>query len=230
MHVFSRLGNVVVAPATCFTSIRDEGKRWTDYVVPFVLLISMMIVFLLLSSEVMQKEQISTIQGMEQLSPGQKEQAMEKLGSSLLTSMKYTGAVVQVIVSALFTALIFWIAGNFVGGGEHTFGTLLVTALYIQVITIPESILKLLLILQKESVNVYLGLASFVSSPEPGSFGFQFLAQFEFFKIWRIVLWYVAFRILYRYGTKKSALLVGVPMLLGMLLAALFISMSAGGM
>ncbi len=84
--------------------------------------------------------------------------------------------------------------------------------------------------MQKEILQVYVGLASLVTEPELGSFGFQFLAQFEFFKIWRILLWVIAFKVLYRYTAKKSAILVVVTMLIGMLLAALIGSMQMGQM
>ncbi|MFO7841387.1 MAG: YIP1 family protein [Fidelibacterota bacterium] len=228
MHVFARLGNIVVAPSNCFTSIRDKGKKWTDYIIPFVLLLSMVIVFLLLTTDIMYQEQVDSIREMERLTPEQRQDAIQQIGSPLAISLKYIGGILQLIISLLFTALVFWIVGNFIGGGEHKYSTLLVSALYIQVITIPESIIKLFMILQKESVNVYLGLASFVGQPEVDSFGFQFLAQFEFFKIWRIILWFIAFRVLYRYSTKKSALLVGITMLLGMLISALINSMAQG--
>ena len=84
--------------------------------------------------------------------------------------------------------------------------------------------------MQKEVLQVYVGLASLVTEPELGSFGFQFLAQFEFFKIWRILLWVIAFKVLYRYTAKKSAILVVVTMLIGMLLAALIGTMQMGQM
>lgn len=82
--------------------------------------------------------------------------------------------------------------------------------------------------LQKESVNVYIGLASLVNQPDLSSFGFQFLGQFEFFKIWRIILWIIAFKVLYKFNTRKSALLVVITMLLGMLITALWTSISMG--
>ena len=228
MHVFLRLGNIFAAPANCFASIRDEGKKWTDYVIPFVLLISMVIAFLLLTGDIMQEQQVDAVRQMERLTEQQKQDAIQNMNSPLAVGMKYVAGILQVVISVVFTALVFLVVGNFIGGGEVSFGTLLVTALYIQIISIPESIIKLLLILQKESVNVYLGLASFVSQPEFGNFGFQLLAQFEFFKIWRIVLWVIAFKVLYKYSTKKSALLIGITMLIGMLLAALIASYSTG--
>ena len=230
MQFLKRLGNVFTAPDACFTSIRDEKKSWTDYVIPILLLTAMIITFLILTAEIVEQQQIDTIRKMPQLTEEQKEAAIQQSGTPLMSTLKYVSGILSNIIAVLFTALVFWIVGNFIGGGEQKFSTLLVTTLYIQLITIPESIIKLILIMQKEILQVYVGLASLVTEPELGSFGFQFLAQFEFFKIWRILLWVIAFKVLYRYTAKKSAILVVVTMLIGMLLAALIGSMQMGQM
>jgi hypothetical protein len=230
MQFLKRLGNVFTAPDACFTSIRDEKKSWTDYVIPILLLTAMIVTFLLLTAEIVEQQQIDTIRKMPQLTEEQKEAAIQQSGTPLMSTLKYVSGILSNIIAVLFTALVFWIVGNFIGGGEQKFSTLLVTTLYIQLITIPESIIKLILIMQKEILQVYVGLASLVTEPELGSFGFQFLAQFEFFKIWRILLWVIAFKVLYRYTAKKSAILVVVTMLIGMLLAALIGSMQMGQM
>ncbi|MDD3095331.1 MAG: YIP1 family protein [Candidatus Neomarinimicrobiota bacterium] len=228
MNAIKRLGNVFVAPEQCFTSIRDEGKSWADYVIPILLLIAMLVVMLILTSDISEKIQIETIMKMNQLTQEQKDAALQQMQSPIVNVIKYVTSVITIVISVLFTALVFMILGNFIGGGEQKFGTLLVSALYIQLITIPESIIKMILILQKETVNIYIGLASFAGSPDLSSFGFQFLAQFEFFRIWRIVLWVLAFRILYKFSARKSALLVVLTMLLGMLIGAVWTSVSLG--
>jgi hypothetical protein len=54
--------------------------------------------------------------------------------------------------------------------------------------------------------------------------------QLEFFAIWRIILWVIAFKILYKYSTKKSSILVVSVIILGMLLMAGLGVMQAGRM
>lgn len=228
MKALQRLVNIFVSPEQCFKSIRDEGKNGADYVIPIILLVLMIVLMLMMTSDITEKIQREAIMKMNQLTQEQKDAALQQMGSPLVTVIKYVTSVITIVLTALFTALVFMVVGNFIGGGEQKFGTLLVTALYIQLITIPESIIKMILMLQKETVNVYIGLASLVNQPDLSSFGFQFLGQFEFFKIWRIVLWVIAFRILYKFNVKKSTLLIVVTMLLGMLLTALWTSMSMG--
>ncbi len=230
MNFFTRLANVFVSPDACFTSIKDKGAKWTDYVIPFALLIAMMIVFLVVTTDIVQQETINTIQKMEQLSDTQKEMAIQQSTSSIAITMKYIFASITTIVAVFFSALIFWMVGNFIGSGEQKFSTILVAALYIQIISIPESIIKMFLVMQKGAVNVFLGFGSLVTQPELSSFGFQFLAQFEFFKIWRIIVWVIAFKILYKYSTKKSTLLVGITMLIGIIISALLSSFQMGRM
>lgn len=228
MNVLKRMGNVFVSPNQCFLSLREEKKSWADFVIPFLLLALMVVIFLIASEDIAKQTQTDAIMKMEQLTQEQKEAALKQLNSPVVTALKYIMSIITVAVSALFAAAVFLIVGNFIGGGELKFGTLLASALYIQLISIPESILKLIIMLQKETMNVYIGLASLVNQPDLSSFGFQFLGQFEFFKIWRIVLWVIVFRILYKFNTQKSTLMVVITMLLGMLLTALWTSMSMG--
>jgi hypothetical protein len=172
------------------------------------------------TADMMKDIQVDAIMKMEQFSEAQKEAMLEQSSSGIVQSIQYVSGVISTIFTAIITALIMMILGNFVGGGQQKYGVLLASALYIQLITIPESIIKIFLILQKESMNVYLGLASFISSPDQTNFFHNLIGQFEFFKIWRIVLWVLAFKILYKFTGKKSGWLVVVIMLIGMLLAA----------
>jgi len=230
MNVFSRIANVFISPTTCFTSLRDEGKKWTDYVIPFLLLITMMIVFLIITSGVMEKLQIEMIQGMTQLSDAQKEAAIQQTNSPIANTFKYVGGVLQVVIGVLISGLFMWIVGNFIGGGQQKFGTMLVAALYIQMITIPETLIKMFLAVQKGSIMVQVGFGSLLNNPDTSSYGVQLINQLEFFAIWRILVWVVAFKVLYKFNTKKSTLLVVITMLVGMALAAALGTMQAGRM
>ena len=230
MNVFSRIANVFVAPTACFTSLRDEGKKWTDYVIPFLLLLAMLIIFLVATSGIMEKLQVEMIQNMAQLSDAQKEAALQNTNSPIATVFKYVGGVLQVAIGVLISGLFMWVVGNFIGGGEQKFGTMLVAALYIQMITIPESLIKMFLILQKGSMMVNVGFGSLLNNPDTASYGVQLINQLEFFAIWRIIVWIIAFKVLYKFNTKKSALLVIVTILIGMAIAAVLGTMQAGRM
>ncbi|MCF7832314.1 MAG: YIP1 family protein [Candidatus Marinimicrobia bacterium] len=230
MNVFSRIGNVFVAPTACFTSLRDEGKKWTDYVVPFLLLLAMLIVFLIVTSGIMEKLQVEIIQNMSQLSDAQKEAALQNANSPIANIFKYVGGVLQVAIGVLISGLIMWVVGNFIGGGDQKFGTMLVAALYIQMITIPESLIKMFLVLQKGAMTVQLGFGSLLANPDTTSYGVQLINQLEFFAIWRIIVWIIAFKVLYKFNTKKSTLLVVITLLIGMAIMAALGTMQAGRM
>lgn len=230
MNVFSRIANVFVAPATCFTSLRDEGKKWTDYVIPFLLLVAMLVIFLLVTSGIMEKLQIEMIQNMTQLSDAQKEAALQQTNSPIASIFKYVGGVLQVAIGVLISGLFMWIAGNFIGGGEQKFGTMLVAALYVQMITIPETLIKMFLIVQKGTMMVQVGFGSLLNNPDYSSYGVQLINQLEFFAIWRIIVWVIAFKALYKFNTKKSALLVVITILIGMAIMAAVGTMQAARM
>lgn len=220
MSVFRRIGNVFVAPEKCFISLRDEGTKWTDYVIPILLLSIMLIIFMSTTADLMKDIQRDAIMKMEQYSDAEKETILAQSNSNLVQIIQYITGIFSTVFTAVIGALIMMFIGNFIGGGEQKYGVLLASALYIQLITIPESLIKIFLILQKESLNVYVGLGSLISTPEQGNFFHNFVGQFEFFKIWRIVLWVLAFKILYKFTGKKASWLVIVVMLTGMLLFA----------
>ncbi len=230
MNVFSRLGNVFVSPTACFTSLRDKGKNWTDFVIPFLLLLAMLITFLIVTSDVMEKMQIEVIQNMTQLSDAQKEVALQNANSPIANVFKYIGGVLQVIFGVLISGLFMWIVGNFIGGGEQKFGTVLVAALYVQMISIPESLIKMFLVLQKGTMMVHVGFGSLLSNPDNSSYAVQLINQLEFFAIWRIIVWVIAFKALYNYNTKKSTLLVVITIVVGMAFMAAVATMQFGRM
>jgi hypothetical protein len=228
MSVFSRIGNVFISPSQCFGSLRDEGTKWTDYVVTFALLIAMVVIFMVVTSDVMHKMQVDVIRGMEQLSDAQKDAAIANANSPIAQTFKYAGAILQVVIGALIGALVFWIVGNFIGGGDKKFGTLLAATLYVQMITIPETIIKMILAVQKGTMLVHVGFGSLLNNPDLTSFPVQFVNQLEFFAIWRVIVWILAFKALYNFSTKKSTILVVVTMIIGFLLMAGLATMQGG--
>lgn len=230
MSVIGRMGNVFVAPDKCLTSLRDEGTKWTDFVIPILLLSIMVIVFMYMTSDVMQEVQRNAVMKMQQYSDAQKEAILAQSDSVVAQTIKYVTSVLGTVVSALFGALIMMLVGNFIGGGEQKYGVLLATALYVQLISIPESIIKMFLIVQKESMNVYLGLGSLLSTPDQSNFLHNMIGQFEFFKIWRIIVWIVAFKVLYKFTGKKATLLVTITMLIGMIIGAALTTFQVGRM
>jgi hypothetical protein len=56
----------------------------------------------------------------------------------------------------------------------------------------------------------------------------QFVNQLEFFAIWRVIVWILAFKALYNFSTKKSTILVVVTMIIGFLLMAGLATMQGG--
>jgi hypothetical protein len=190
----------------------------------------MLVTFLIVTSGVMEKFQTEMIQNMSQLSDAQKEAALQQTNSPIANVFKYVGAVLQIAIGVLISGLFMWVVGNFIGGGEQKFGTILVAALYIQMITLPETLIKMFLVLQKGTMTVQLGFGSLLNNPDTSSYGVQLINQLEFFAIWRIIVWVIAFKVLYKFNTKKSTLLVVITILIGMAIAAVLGTMQPGRM
>ena len=228
MNVFSRIGNVFVSPSKTFRSIRDEQTKWLDYLVTFALIIALAIIMSILISDVVKDVTADAIRKMDRIPDSQKEMAIQRATSTTSRTIQLATQIVFQVVGILLGALLIWMVGNFIGGGELKYGKVLATSLFIQMIAIPEIILKTILILQKESVAVYIGFGSLVQNANQSSFLVQFVNQLEFFAIWRVILWILAFKTLYNFSTKKSSTLVIATMLIGFLLMAGLATMNAG--
>ena len=228
MNVFSRFGHVFIAPSKTFTSIRDDGTKWRDYVVTFVLIIALAIIMSILISDIVKDVTADAIRNMDRIAEAQKELAIQQATSPTSRAIQLVTQIVFQVAGILLGALFIWIVGNFVGGGDQKYGKVLATSLFIQMIAIPEMILKTILILQKEAVTVYIGFGSLVANADQSSFLVQFVNQLEFFAIWRLILWVIAFKALYNFSSKKSSILVIATMLIGFLLMAGLATMNAG--
>jgi hypothetical protein len=106
-------------------------------------------------------------------------------------------------------ALAFMVVGNFILGGEATFKQNYALFAWGSTIGIVESIVKIPMMLIKNSVEVYTSLAILMDSSESKTVMFKILNAFDIFAIWKVIVISIGFSILYKFSRGKSYSAIG---------------------
>jgi hypothetical protein len=97
-------------------------------------------------------------------------------------------------------------------GGETKFKKVFSVMAWSSLVGMVGQILKTFLILSKgTSRGVVTSLAILMPTPELGEktpILYRFLSRFDLFTIWELIIWIIGLAVIYRFETKKSAMLV----------------------
>ena len=107
-------------------------------------------------------------------------------------------------ITVFFMALIALLVGNTFMGGSAKYGKLLNITAWAFMINILETIVKIPLMLNKWTLEVYTGLGV-LGIGEKGSFINSLLAGIDIFAIWRIILMAIGMGIIYNKKTRPYA-------------------------
>ncbi len=134
-------------------------------------------------------------------------------------AMQLIGPVATVIILVIVSAILFFIT-NVLLGGQSSF--LLVMNMYALtwLVTIPEAIVKVPLILSKGSTQVHLSLAVLLPSDQINTFMGQIFNQLGIFPLWQLILVMLGVSVLAKAPFAKSATFVGILWVIWVLISA----------
>jgi len=206
MGPWGRAIGVFISPRETFESI-DRKPTW---LVPFLIVVIASMVLQLLVLDIGIQDRLDTMRAQEL-----PDERIEIARTQMAGPMRYLGVaiipVAVLVVWAIFGG-IFLFTGNTIMGGEAKFKKVFSLIAWTSLIGVLGGILKTLLILAKGSTRgVVLSLAFLLPLPEMGespSMIYRFLDRFDFFTIWSLILWAFGFAVIYRFTTKKSAIMV----------------------
>lgn len=197
----SRIIGVFTSPKLTFESI---GRR-PDWLIPFIIivLLSGALTFFMqpiITTEAIQKQQ----EKMEErgMSADQIDAAVEQTTKV----MKFTVLPSAIVVTALnfiIGALIWLFVGNILLGGAAKFKHLFAVNVYRSLITMLGGLIKLPIILSKETLNVHFSLATFMSDELRETFLYKVLVQTDIFNIWSIAVLCIGLAAIYNFKVKK---------------------------
>lgn len=216
MGIGKRLMNIYLSPVEFFNNLKDHPT----WLVPYILTILVAIFFALSTKDIMLNFQKEAIYNSSRIPEEFKDKAVERMENKTETRRYIEtigGTTVSLTVILLVAAGAFWIMGNFILGGKASYKQMVSMYSWVGMISLLESLIKLPLVLAKNSIHVYTSLAIFMDPSKFKTPLFMLLNAFDIFTIWRIALWTIGFSIIYKFTRGKA--LTGVLVLYALYLA-----------
>ncbi|MDA3870906.1 MAG: YIP1 family protein [Candidatus Marinimicrobia bacterium] len=225
---FYRFVNVFLKPSAAFQSIKAK-MTWKQTIIPIIILILVSMIGYKLMLPVTVVEAEKRITKVERLTNEQKTEQIQKTEKRMNGPIPYIGIVVSQPIIIIVIGAIFLFFGNIIGGGKTEILKMIGVALYVQMLDIVASIIKIPLMLSQRTVDVQTSLALLFPEVDKSNVLYNIAAQFDIFTIWKIILWIIAFEIIYKYSAKKSSYLVIPIWVIVAAVSVFFSSMNFGG-
>lgn len=189
MSPFVRFINIFYAPREVFASLTRSKWAWIAPIVLTFLIGAGSYPFL---KEIIAEERVRGMENsplFERIPESQKEEIFEQTRESILNPpwwhwvLGVFGAFVPVLIAGAIMLLI----GNMILGGEVKYWMMLNVYAFSALITIPESIVKVPLMISKETMDIRTSLAIVLPSDDT-SFTYAFLNSIDVFAIWIVSL------------------------------------------
>lgn len=214
VNPFKRILDVFVNPERTFASFHEE-ITWKDLWLPVLLLVLVSMLTIQLTHPIQVKESRQMITRMDNLTDQQKEAMLQRISTDEVPIQNMILGGITPLIYAFFTAVIYLFMGNFFGGGNAKYMTILATALHISMVDVLAGAVKIPLMLAQKTMLVHSSLAMFFSDFDLSDIWFRIAMQADIFKIWKWILWIIAFKVIYKYSSKKAFVLTGIIWFLG---------------
>jgi len=203
MTAVERTVNVFNAPEKAFIDI----NRYPTWLFPLMLILVSSLAFMYVTHDLQASFQKKIIMDSERFTEEQKDQILEGMDNpSFLREyvVPMVGVSVTVFAIPAILAGIFMLFGNFVFGGAATYKNIFSVTAWAGLIGIVEMIVKVPLMLAKETMEVYTSLAVLMDASLSKTWLFQLLNIVDIFTIWKIIVFGLAFSVVFKLSKNKS--------------------------
>jgi hypothetical protein len=138
-------------------------------------------------------------------------------------------AGVVVMVSLLAVGGVIYLVGTFLLGGLGSYKMGLGIASYSALVAVPGAIIKVPIMLYKNTVRVQTGLGLLCEESLERSFGCSLLDKFDIFSIWQLVLVIAGTAIVFKSSARKAAFALVPIWLLWSIVTAYLGTLQFGG-
>jgi hypothetical protein len=182
--LWSRIGNVFFSPTKAFEGFRGRA----GILVPLLIItIVLSVIMALPVTKYQGLEQIKMLEQSTTLPPQVLEQARERASHPNYIASAI-GAPIVVLLIGVISALIAWLFGGFFFGGKKAgFGTIWGVTLLSGLISLVGGVLRVPLIIAKESARVSFGPAALLSGMQPTAIFFMIMSLLDIFAIWSLI-------------------------------------------
>lgn len=223
MNIFQRIIGVFVSPGKTFEYIAKKP----DWLAPLIVVLLITLVFtnltmsLILETQKDAQQKALVEQG---YSDTEIENAME-MSAKMAPIFANVGAIFGVVIFILVVSALLLLLGNVVFGGSATFKQLFAISSYAWLIPAVGSLIKLPLILSKNTIDVHFSLATFFPPEQAETFTYQIFKAAELFTIWQFVVLAIGLGIAAKISKEKAGLAVGILFVLFVLFTAWMFSL-----
>jgi|GEM_PF-842317 len=204
-----RVWNVFFDPVNTFESLKNR-ITWKDLWLPAVIILIATLITIQLTYPVQIRESRQMIMRMDNLTDQQKDALLERVSEDKLPVRNMIIGGITPFVTALFIAAVYLFVGNFFGGGYAKYLMILAVTLHINMIDVLAGVVKVPLMIAQKTMMVHTSLAILFDKADLSSVWFRIAMQADLFRVWKLILWVIAFKVIYKYSTQKSLLLTGL--------------------
>ena len=201
--------NIFTDPIVSFQELKKTND-WKTSFMPLIVLMVLGAISLLLLKElyydVQLEQSVKWIENSSQIPDDQKEDALKSVYESLETPRPFSILIMWLTnvfagpLRIIMTTLIVLMIVKFFFGESTRYSNLLPYVSFSYLITILETVIKIPLMINKWSIDVYTGLG-LLDISEKGTFINNLFAAVDLFSVWRIILIGIGLSVYY----KKSA-------------------------
>jgi Yip1-like protein len=208
LPVFQKLILIFTNPVKVFENL----KLYPGWILPTILIIVFAIGSSFLVYDIQLEAQKVKFLNNDQLGEEQKDLIMDRFDEAKDSPTRMIQPVIAIIVITFISfatvAGIFLLAGNFIFGGKAKYIQILAVYAWGYMIAIPEAIIKIPMMIAKNSTHVYTSLALLFDPAESETVLFKLANAVDLFSIWRIALWAIGLGVVYKFSKEKSNYIV----------------------
>ena len=222
MSVVGRMLRVFYAPSETFEAVAEQRSA-TDWLVPTIVVAMVVFFSTYVTSPIYVAEMMEQTQ---QVSTEQSDE-MEGAADAILIST-LVAAPIMMFVMLFIGAAIYLLVGKLLGGLLGYSQCLAIVA-YTSLIAILQHIVKVPLVLAKETMNVQVGLGMFLSEEAQKSFGGALLSSIDPFVVWMVVIAGLGLSIVGQIERSRAYAGVAAVTLIFLSIGAFFSTLNLGG-
>jgi hypothetical protein len=227
LSVFETFVGIFTNPQLAFQSVKANP----NWLFPVMILIIVGIVLSIVLSDINLDLQKQAILDSERIQEDQKDIFLTEFENPSFMreyGFGFLGIIFYYFAGFSIAALALMVVGNFILGGQTSFKENYALMCWGGLIGIVASIVKVPLMLSKNSIEVYTSLAILMDGSQSKTFMFKLLNAIDVFAIWQIIVLSIGFSVIYSFSKGKSYAAV-ISLYVIYTLGAIGISQLVGG-
>lgn len=214
MSAMQRVIGIFTSPQNVFQYLSRKPEFW----IPVIIAIIAGVVASYLVYDIAITDTIASYEQMD-MPDQQRDMIIDSIESRRTGAWRYVSIFVFPIIGvfAIFAlvALAYWFIGNVILGGKAKYKQVFSAFAYSYLIlAIVGTLVKIPLMLSKETIRVQTSLAAFMSNEASKTALYRFLDAFDVFTIWMLVVFAIGYAIIYRFSQVKAFMGVFISWLL----------------